>query len=766
MASASCTPMTQETTFARALAGRYTIERQLGHGGAATVYLADDVRHRRKVAIKVLRPELAAMLGAERFLREIEIAASLTHPHILPLFDSGEVEGVPYYVMPFVPGESLRDMMIRLKQLPVDDAVRIASQVGAALSFAHDKGVLHRDIKPDNVLMAHNHALLADFGIARAIDVSSNERLTMVGIAVGTPAYISPEQAAGDPNADARSDLYSLGCVVYEMLTGQPPFTGTTVQSIIAKRFLEKPAPVTTLRDGIPIPVAVTVMRSIEREAIRRFSSVDEFVKSLNSDVTVSRDQMRAHQREGTSREHSIAVLPFTSMSTDQETEYFADGMTEDLISALSTVPSMRVPARTTSFAYKRSTEDVRSVGHKLGVASVLEGSIRRVGNRLRVTAQLINVSDGFNLWSERYDREMKDVFEIQDEISAAIVNTVKGKLMTGELPVARQHNPDFEAYRLYLQGRYYWNQRDLGKAIHFFEQAIAKDPEYAIAHCGLADTYCALGLYGLVPTELAYARAKASVDQAMEVDDTSAEVHYSRGLIQFFFGWDFEEAVGAFEDAIARNPAMAGAHSYLSAVSGMIGDEVRALDSGPRAQELEPLSPLISTSASMGYYLLGRLELTKVACQQALTIDPQHNTADYLLALVDVAQGRHDEGIARMRQTAERMKRIPHILMFLGEVLWKSGHKDEARAVLVETYERCAKGVDRPAAKAWLHLQMGELDKGFEQLELGASQHDPAVPFLLSWPGIGHVREDPRYGDLLDKLRLTRYATVWQRRN
>ncbi|MDQ3242484.1 MAG: tetratricopeptide repeat protein, partial [Gemmatimonadota bacterium] len=290
--------------------------------------------------------------------------------------------------------------------------------------------------------------------------------------------------------------------------------------------------------------------------------------------------------------------------------------------------------------------------------------------------------------------------------------------------------------------------------------------PEYAIAHCGLADTYCALGLYGLVPTATAYERAKASVQQAMAVDDTAAEVQYSRGLIEFFFGWNFDEAIRAFEDAIARNPAMASAHSYLSAVSGMIGDEVRALDSGPHAQELEPLSPLISTSACMGYYLLGRMELTKVASQQALVIDPQHNTADYLLALVDAAQGRYDDAIVRMERTAERMRRIPHILMFLGEILWKSGREDEARAVLAETYERSATGVDRPAAKAWLHMHMGELDKGFEQLELGAAQHDPAVPFLLSWPGLGEMRADPRYGDLLDRLGFTKYASVWQRRS
>jgi serine/threonine protein kinase len=773
--------MTQATTpFADALAGRYEIEHEIGRGATATVWLAEDVRHSRRVAIKLLKPELAAMLGTGRFLLEIEIAARLSHPHILPLFDSGEINGIPYYVMPYVAGESLRGVIDRQGQLPIIDAVRIAREVAGALAFAHEQGVVHRDVKPENILLAAGHAVITDFGIARAIDVASNERLTMLGIAVGTPAYISPEQAAGDPNVDARSDIYSLGCMLYEMLVGQPPFTGKTKNEVIAKRFVERPAMVSSLREGVPAAVAAAVERALERDADLRFATAAEFSLALEQNAaTLSDGRLFAYGPGRSTGEYSVAVLPFTNMAGDQESEYFADGMTEELINALSHVPSLRVPARTSSFAFKRTTEDVRSVGHKLGVSSVLEGSIRRSGNRLRVTTQLIDVRNGFHLWSERYDREMKDVFEIQDEISAAIATTVKGKLRpagevaaprTGttsdEIPIAKPGTADLDAYHLYLKGRYYWYRRELPQAISCFEQAVSRDPNYAAAYCGIADTYSSLALLGLMPTESAYQNAKAMVERALASDDTLAEVQYSRGLVKFFFEWDFDGAIASFRESIERSPRLAASHSYLCSVSGMIGDEVTALAAGPRAQELEPLSPLISTTASMGYYLLGRLELTEVACQQAVAIDPGQNTAQYLLALSRAGQGHFDEGLRILEETAVRMKRSPHILMLIGEMLWWSGRKDEARQVLREIYEKGTTGPDRPASKAWLLLHMGKLDEGFKQLDLAVEQHDPAVGFLLAWPGIGHVRADPRHERLLERLSLTKYAAVWQKRS
>ena len=610
--------------------------------------------------------------------------------------------------------------------------------------------------------------MIADFGIARAIDMSANERVTMAGIAVGTPAYISPEQAAGDTQADGRADIYSLGCVLYELLAGRPPFTGPSVQAIIAKRFLERPKPLVAFRPDVPPPIARAVMRALERDAAERFANAAQFVAALTHSGSTATEGSLSVYTHGTSRpEASIAVLPFVNSGSDAESEYFADGMTEEIINALSQIPKLRVPARTSSFAFKRSTEDVRVVGAKLGVSSVLEGSVRRMGNRLRVTAQLINVKDGFHLWSERYDREMKDVFEIQDEISAAIVNTVKGKLVvTGEHALVRQGTANMEAYHSYLRGRHHWYRRELKQAIACFEQAVAQDPRYALPYCGLADTYSAFGLYGIIPTAVAHQRAKAMVDRAMEADDSLADVQYSRGLIEFFFTWRLDEAVSAFREAIRRNPRMATANANLCAVSGMMGDEVTTLESGPRAQELEPLSPLVSATASMGYFLLSRLELTELACQQAVAIDPGQNTADYLLALSHAGQGRYDEALARLEGTAARMQRVPHILMFLGEVLWKSGRHDAARAVVTEMKEKCAAGVDRPAALAWLHMHMGELDAGFKQLDLGIAQQDPAVPFLLSWPGLGPMRADARYDEVLDRLSLSRYGPVWHKRS
>lgn len=755
-------------TLGGALAGRYTIEREIGRGGTATVWLAEDIRHSRRVAIKLLRPELAAMLGTERFLLEIEIVARLTHPHILPLFDSGDANGVPFYVMPYVAGESLRGLMDRQRQLPIADAIRIGREIAGALGFAHEQGVIHRDVKPENILLAGGHAVITDFGIARAIDVASNERLTMLGIAVGTPAYISPEQAAGDPNVDARSDIYSLGCMIYEMLVGDPPFTGRTKNEIIAKRFVERPVLVSSLREGIPASVAGAVERALERDADKRFPTAAEFSLALEGNAaTLSDGRLFAYGRDRSASEYAVAVLPFTNMSGDQEAEYFADGMTEELINALSHVPSLRVPARTSSFAFKRSTEDVRSVGQKLGVTSVLEGTIRRSGNRLRVTTQLIDVRNGFHLWSERYDRDMKDVFEIQDEISAAIATTVKGKLMTvEEAPAPKPGTTNLDAYHLYLRGRFHWYRRDLQNAITCFEEAVAKDPNYALAYCGLADTYSSLALMALIPPPVAYQKAKAMVERALAGDDTAAEVHYSRGLMKFFFEYAFDDAIASFRQAIDVNPRLAMAHSYMAAVSGLIGDEVTALAAGPRGQELEPLSPLISTTASMGYYLLGRLELTEVACQQAVAIDPAQNTAQYLLGLSRAGQGHFDEGLRILEETAVRMQRIPHILMLIGEVLWWSGRKDEARQILREIFEKGAKGVDRPASKAWLLLHMGDLDQGFRQLDVAVEQHDPAVGFLLSWPGIGHVRADPRHDALLERLSLTKFADVWQKRS
>ena len=537
-----------------ALADRYTIERELGRGGMATVYLAQDRKHDRLVAVKVLKPELAASIGPARFLQEIKFAARLAHPHILPLHDSGEADGFLYYVMPFVDGESLRGLLEREKQLPLDEALEVTNAIADALEYAHRHDIVHRDIKPENILFEAGHAVLSDFGIARAITAAGGDKLTETGLAIGTPAYMSPEQASGDTQLDARSDVYSLACVLYEMLAGEPPFTGPTAQAILAKRFMEQAPELSRVRDTVPLGVSQAVRRALARVPADRFATASQFAEALASGARMS-----------PTPEKSIAVLPFANLSDDPGNEYFSDGMTEEIINALTQVPALRVAARTSSFAFKGKNVPIRRLSEELQVSTVLEGSVRKAGNRLRITAQLINAADGYHLWSERYDREMADTFAIQDEIATAIVDTLKVKLLGEGASLVKRGTNDLEAYNLYIKGRHFWNQRSLPKALDFFEQAIARDPNYARAHASVADAYAYLGHYGLMPTNLAARSADAAAERAVTLDDSLADAHVSLGITKLFFSLDFAGSERELRRAVALNPQHALARCYLA---------------------------------------------------------------------------------------------------------------------------------------------------------------------------------------------------------
>ena len=397
-----------------ALADRYTTGRELGRGGMGIVLLAEDQKHHRQVAIKVLKPDLAAALGRERFLREIATAAGLNHPHILPLHDSGEAEGFLYYVIPYVEGESLRDRLDRERQLTIQDALQIAREVADALNYAHTHDVVHRDIKPENILLSAGHALVTDFGIARTITAGGGGQLTAVGILVGTPAYMSPEQVDGSQYVDGRADIYSLGCVLFEMLVGEPPFKGSTLTAVIANR-LTSPAPSPRVfREMVSEAVDAAVRKAVASLPADRFSTAAQFAEALGTPRPSEPAPVAVPDR-------SIAVLPFKNQSSDPESEYFSDGIAEEIINALAQLPGLQVAARTSSFAFKGKGADIAEVGAKLKVATVLDGSVRKAGNRVRITAQLVSVSDGYHLWSERYDSELDDVFAIQDHIARAI---------------------------------------------------------------------------------------------------------------------------------------------------------------------------------------------------------------------------------------------------------------------------------------------------------------------------------------------------------
>jgi serine/threonine-protein kinase len=389
------------------LKGRYTLDRELGQGGMAVVFLAQDLRHGRNVALKVLRPEISADIGAERFLREIRMAAGLTHPHILPVYDSGEADGLLFYVMPNMEGRSLRELMDREKQLSIPDALRIAGEVASALDYAHRQKVLHRDVKPENILLHENNAMVADFGIGKAISGAGS--ITRTGMSLGTPAYMSPEQVSGEANIDGRSDLYSLACVLYEMLCGEPPFTGPTAQAIIAKRFI---APIPQVKVGRDVPESLdaAVTRALARTPVDRFPTVAEFGSALLNIAREGTHRTPPETQKPAAAIKAIAVLPFANMSADPENEYFSDGMTEEIINALAKVPGLQVASRSSCFVFKGKQVDIREAGLRLGVGSVLEGSVRKIGNKIRITAHLVNVDNVYHLLSETFTRQLSVV--------------------------------------------------------------------------------------------------------------------------------------------------------------------------------------------------------------------------------------------------------------------------------------------------------------------------------------------------------------------
>ncbi len=564
-----------------ALAGRYQVESELGTGGMATVFRARDLKHEREVAIKVLRPDVTAAIGRGRFLREIQIVAQLNHPHILPLYDSGEVEGLLLYVMPLVRGESLRERIKRQGVLSIEDTIDVARDVADALAYAHGSGVVHRDIKPGNILIEDGHAMVTDFGIALAVSAAGDERITETGVYLGTPEYMSPEQAAGEKTLDGRSDQYSLACVLYEMLTGQPPFVGPSARSVVARHLTDPPPPLVTVRPEVGMAMEEAISRALAKLPVDRFDTILEFVEALSYDYT----------GESVSAPRSIAVLAFANLSTDAENEYLSDGLSDEIINALTRIEGFRVASRTSAFAFKGSGEDIRSIGRRLNVRSVLEGSVRKAGNRLRVTAQLINVEDGYHLWSERYDREMKDVFAIQDEIAENVVDALQIVLSDAEKrAIQKVPTTDVVAYDYYLRGRkffYQFREKSLQYARQMFARAIESDRTYALAYAGIADSCSFLYMY-FDSSEANLAQANEASATALELDPELAEAHAARGLA-LSLGDGVAEAEEEFERAIELNPKLFEAFYFYARTcfrEGKLKDAVRLFERATDVRE------------------------------------------------------------------------------------------------------------------------------------------------------------------------------------
>jgi serine/threonine-protein kinase len=640
-----------------ALADRYRVERELGAGGMATVYLAEDLKHRRRVAVKVLKPELAASIGAERFLREIETTANLRHPHILPLYDSGDADGFLFYVMPLVEGETLRARLTRERQLPIDDALRIAREVADALSYAHARGVIHRDIKPENILLESGHAVVADFGIARAVRAAGGDSLTLTGMSIGTPMYMSPEQATGDPDLDGRSDLYSLACVLFEMLAGQPPFTGPTAEAITRQHLVADPPPVTNLRPAVPAAVMSTLQRALAKNPADRFNPVAQFAEAIQPSAIATavapaparatsgslrrrtaiavtlgvlalvviagavwrRSIVSAPAATGAGSANFIAVLPFVNTGGDAKDEYFSDGMTDELTHALSKLPELRLAGRSSSFAFKGKSVPAPEIGKALGVGAIIEGAVRRSGDRLRVTVQLTSTSDGRMLWSDSYERAGTDVFAVQDAFTAAIVQALTPLL--GKTPtttaaatgVDTRGTKDPDAYDLYLRGRYYWAQRGAGPldtALAFFEQAVKRDPSFARGWAGIALTQVIRPNYNNgVEALSSFDASEAAARKALTLDTTLADAHASIGMVRMR-RLDLRGAASELEAARRIEPQNANAHHWSGIFYGVMGDTLHEDEEMRIALSLDPLSA--TTVNSRATMLFARRRFTE----------------------------------------------------------------------------------------------------------------------------------------------------------
>jgi serine/threonine protein kinase/Flp pilus assembly protein TadD len=727
-----------------ALADRYAIERELGQGGMAAVYLAQDLRHSRRVAIKVLRPELGAMLGTERFLREVRVVAQLNHPHILPLYDSGEAAGVLYYVMPHIAGGSLRGLLERSGQLPVAEALGIARQVASALDHAHAVGIVHRDIKPENILLHEGEAMVADFGIALAPEDPGANRLTGTGMALGSAQYMSPEQAVGERTVDARSDVYSLGTVLYEMLAGEPPYTARTAQSLLAKRLTQPVVPIRGVRPAVPAAVEAALGIALSSSAADRFPSAGAFAQALDPRASAP------------PRRRALAVLPFVNLSPDPENEFFADGITEDVITQLSKIHALTVISRTSVMAFKKREQSLKEIAARLEVQNVVEGSVRRAGDRVRIVAQLIDAETDRHLWAETYDRRLTDIFAIQSDVALRIADALRAELSPDEQSrIRRKPTDNLEAYQLYLQGRQAYlrfTEDGYREAITFFEHAIARDPDYGMAHAGLAETYLELGESGLLAASAAFPRAKEAVSEALRSDPGLSDAHRALAYLSAIWDYDWERAEREFERALELNPNDADACDLYARVCSAQGRFDEALAMVRRAQELDPL--IVAVDLATALIRAGRYDEAVTAAESAAAVRPGYPRALATLGWAYLKSGRTEEGIAQLERAAGSSEAVQWYAQ-LGHAYAITGQTEKAQEVLRQLERKATESFVAPYHLAFVYTGLGEFDKAMDLIEQAFAERGGAVYGIRGSFLFTPLHGFPRFEALLRRMNL-----------
>jgi serine/threonine-protein kinase len=751
-----------------ALADRYSIERELGSGGMATVYLAEDLKHHRQVAIKVLRPELAASLGVERFVREIEIAANLTHPHILALFDSGEAGGFLYYVMPFIEGESLRERIDREGKLDIKEAIRLTDQVASALSHAHERGLVHRDIKPENILLTGDQAIVADFGIARAVEVAGGERLTGTGLAVGTPAYMSPEQAVGDENIDARSDVYALGCVVYEMVSGGAPFEGATPQEMLAKHAVDTAPSLRTSDPSIPLFVERAVDRALAKSRADRFQSASEFADALTSEIVVARVGRRRWPRRsvaatvigvllvaawwlstllGGPAYERLAVLPPANLANDSEQEHIIQGMLNGLISELGQAGITIIGSVQSMMRYQDTEMTVREIAAEMGVDAVIESTVLWVGDSVAIGVRLTDGRTEESLWSQSYDEDARNVLALYRQVTGAVADEIQLTLTPqAEARLASAREVDPQAYEDYLRGQFHFQRAtpsDLDAALEYFERALRRDSTYALAYTGISLVWAGRAVLGIVSSREALVQRRAAVQKALALDSNLGEVQWAAASLREH-EWDWAGAETAYRRAFELNPNYAEGRAFYSHFLSNMGrpEEARAQMDG--AVALDPSNGLFRALSGELFVLERRYEDAIAEFGRARELGNQFGGLWNALYL----NGAEVEAFAELRKAwAEDQELLDGLDRGYAEGGYRAACRRGAEI-------RAARGAGAYEVASWYASARDE-EHTLEWLERGYEEHGALMSYAGVDPLLDFVRDEPRFQDLLRRMNL-----------
>ncbi len=719
--------------------GPYEILSSIGSGGMGEVWKARDTRLGRIVAIKKVKEQ-----HSERFKQEARSIAALNHPYICQLFDIGP----NYLVLEYVEGKSLST------PLPEKEAVRLAIQIATALEAAHKKGVIHRDLKPSNIMVTDEGSVkLLDFGLAKLYEhdasvsnlPTSDMPATQTGTILGTVAYMSPEQAQGQP-ADVRSDIFSFGLVFYEMLSGRRAFSGDNPFAIISAVQKEDPPPLKASPSLKKI-----VEKCLEKQPSGRYQTMSEVKTALGKTSEEKATGSSAEQRP------SIAVLPFVNISGDKEQEYFSDGLAEEIINALTQIPGLQVTARTSAFAFRGKEQDITKIGEALRVQTILEGSVRKAGKRIRVTAQLVNAKNGFHLWSQRYDREMTDVFEIQDEICQAILDKLRPQLAIAG-PLVKRYTENVEAYNLCLKGRYHYiklTRESLAKSKEYYEQAIAVDKNYALAWCKLARFYYVMGWLGFMPSKEANAQANQAIVKALQLDELLAEAHAVMGMLRAS-EFDWKEAESAFNRALKldnKSSDIWQAYSLFFLVP--MGRMDEAITTSRKALELDPLSTYLQHQLAIRYYLNRQYDRA-IECEQgALELDPHYNHSYLILGLSLFETGKNDQGIQALQMALQLSGNAPFMLAYLGFAYARVGQVSEAKKLLMELKNLAENEYVLPSSFAMIYIGLRDFDQALDWLEKAVDEREGQAVDMNVGVFFDPLRSHPRYKALLRKMNL-----------